>query len=306
MNVVSQIASDDQYHYGFNGQMKTNEWAGVGNHNTALFWEYDTRTGARLNKDPVVHASLSPYSTFARNPIMFSDILGKDTIKAPIGIPSNPQPLPIVEISYKQQMARLASANATGGLLGGDGNLNLMQAASQNIGRNDEMRERADNAEQAGLVWFGVGTSVIGGGAGVYGGIFGIGTELWGTKAMLSFGSQGLINGWREIDYADVAGDAFATPGLNALWSGTVDFKPFADKNEVRVQGIFNSKTTLQFGTDASVGFTFGAIGDQAWKPLTPFLKTTTEKSIIFLSTQSAISVGQQGAGKIISDTQTK
>jgi hypothetical protein len=80
MNVVSQIASDDQYHYGFNGQMKTNEWAGVGNHNTALFWEYDTRTGVRMNRDPKGTVWESPYSTFGRNPIRFSDNLG-DTIK---------------------------------------------------------------------------------------------------------------------------------------------------------------------------------------------------------------------------------
>jgi hypothetical protein len=76
MNVVSQIASDDQYHYGFNGQMKTNEWAGIGNHNTALFWEYDTRTGVRMNRDPKGTAWESSYSTHSRNPIWFSDRYG--------------------------------------------------------------------------------------------------------------------------------------------------------------------------------------------------------------------------------------
>jgi hypothetical protein len=76
MNVVSQIASDDQYHYGFNGQMKVNEWAGVGNRNTAMFWEYDTRTGMRLNQDPRGSVWESPYSTFGRNPIWKLDPLG--------------------------------------------------------------------------------------------------------------------------------------------------------------------------------------------------------------------------------------
>ena len=37
----------DKYRFGFNGQEKVNEIAGVGNHNTALFWEYDTRTAQR-------------------------------------------------------------------------------------------------------------------------------------------------------------------------------------------------------------------------------------------------------------------
>ena len=27
--------------------MKTNELGGIGNHNTAMFWEYDTRLGRR-------------------------------------------------------------------------------------------------------------------------------------------------------------------------------------------------------------------------------------------------------------------
>jgi hypothetical protein len=74
--VVASITSDDDYHYGFNGQMKTNEWAGKGNHNTALFWEYDTRTGRRLNKDPKTNTWESPYATFGGNPIWRSDVLG--------------------------------------------------------------------------------------------------------------------------------------------------------------------------------------------------------------------------------------
>jgi hypothetical protein len=37
------------YRYGFNGQEKSDEIAGEGNHNTAEFWEYDTRTGRRWN-----------------------------------------------------------------------------------------------------------------------------------------------------------------------------------------------------------------------------------------------------------------
>jgi hypothetical protein len=42
----------DRYRFGFNGQEKVNEIAGVGNHNTAEFWEYDTRLGRRWNLDP--------------------------------------------------------------------------------------------------------------------------------------------------------------------------------------------------------------------------------------------------------------
>jgi hypothetical protein len=73
---VSEICSDDDYHYGFNGKMKVNEIAVVGNHNTAFYWEYDTRTGKRGNLDPIKDPWQSSYSTIACNPILFSDAFG--------------------------------------------------------------------------------------------------------------------------------------------------------------------------------------------------------------------------------------
>jgi RHS repeat-associated protein len=68
------------YRYGFNGQEKSDEIAGNGNHNTAEFWEYDTRLGRRWNLDPRSNVSISSYSAFSNNPIAFSDPLG-DTVK---------------------------------------------------------------------------------------------------------------------------------------------------------------------------------------------------------------------------------
>lgn len=50
--------------------------AGVGNWNTAQFWEYNTRTCLRINKDPIVNPRLSPYSSFNLNPICYADRLG--------------------------------------------------------------------------------------------------------------------------------------------------------------------------------------------------------------------------------------
>jgi len=38
---------NDKYRFSFDGQEKTNEWAGVGNHYTAQFWEYDARVARR-------------------------------------------------------------------------------------------------------------------------------------------------------------------------------------------------------------------------------------------------------------------
>jgi RHS repeat-associated protein len=61
------------YRYGFNGQEKVDEIAGVGNHNTALFWEYDTRLGRRWNVDPVDQVGVSNYACFGNNPIAYND-----------------------------------------------------------------------------------------------------------------------------------------------------------------------------------------------------------------------------------------
>ncbi len=69
----------ENYKYGFNGQERDNEIAGVGNINTAEFWEYDTRLGRRWNLDPVEH-NVSGYSTFMNNPIIYSDPDGADTM----------------------------------------------------------------------------------------------------------------------------------------------------------------------------------------------------------------------------------
>ncbi len=68
------------YRFGFNTQEKVDEVSGDGNHNTALFWEYDTRLGRRWNRDPKPNPSISDYVCFGNNPILNSDLLG-DTLK---------------------------------------------------------------------------------------------------------------------------------------------------------------------------------------------------------------------------------
>jgi hypothetical protein len=69
-------ASGFAYRYGFNGQEKVDEIAGVGNHNSALYWEYDTRLGRRWNVDPVDQVNISNYAVMYNNPIIFNDVLG--------------------------------------------------------------------------------------------------------------------------------------------------------------------------------------------------------------------------------------
>lgn len=66
------------YRYGFNKQEKSPEV--FENSTTAMFWEYDSRTGRRWNVDLKPNVGISTYSTFANNPIFYSDPLGDTTV----------------------------------------------------------------------------------------------------------------------------------------------------------------------------------------------------------------------------------
>jgi len=78
-DVVTTVCNNDYYRYGYNGQMKTNEMAGLGNWYTAENWEYGTREARRKNKDDKANnPSVSTYSVFDNNPIWKNDPLGDD------------------------------------------------------------------------------------------------------------------------------------------------------------------------------------------------------------------------------------
>lgn len=84
MLMPGRTSSSEDYRYGFNGQEKTDEIAGAGNHTTAEFWEYDTRLGRRWNVDPKPIPAISNYAVFVNNPILYSDSKGDS-----IGVPKN-------------------------------------------------------------------------------------------------------------------------------------------------------------------------------------------------------------------------
>jgi RHS repeat-associated protein len=52
-SVVSRVCNGESYRYGFNGQMKVNEWAGLGNHLDFKFRGYDSRVGRFSAVDPL-------------------------------------------------------------------------------------------------------------------------------------------------------------------------------------------------------------------------------------------------------------
>ena len=73
-----KYSSANGYRYGFNGQEKDNEVYGIGNLNTAEYWEYDARIGRRWNLEPLISQfpELSPYNTMNNNPILNDDLKG--------------------------------------------------------------------------------------------------------------------------------------------------------------------------------------------------------------------------------------
>jgi YD repeat-containing protein len=78
MAIVERTWKSEEYRYGFNTQEKDFEIDKSGNHTTAEFWEYDSRSGRRWNVDPVVKPWESLYACLSNSPIWIQDILGDD------------------------------------------------------------------------------------------------------------------------------------------------------------------------------------------------------------------------------------
>jgi hypothetical protein len=121
------------YAFGFNGQIKTDNISGEGNHNTALFWEYDTRLGRRWNVDPVDQISLSNYACFGNNPISRIDPMGNTTVACSrnpsdgqvhtvegISGSGNSQEMPAV-VCHAKPKATAATSSGAGSSTGGGG-----------------------------------------------------------------------------------------------------------------------------------------------------------------------------------------
>ena len=177
-HVATICDGGDDYRFGFNGQEKVNEIAGIGNHNTALYWEYGTREGRRWNRDPVVNPSVSPYAVFDGNPILKNDPLGNCTecpLKTSNGMRyAQPDKSKVAELEdvvvSPQNLAKgeQTEINATGGLIGGNGGLNIWQAANQDIGRNEVGRRKVEWTNQMIMGQFTLGAAVMAGATGVF------------------------------------------------------------------------------------------------------------------------------------------
>ena len=85
MLMPGRAGSTPEYRYGFNGMEKDDEVSGEGNSYTTYFRHYDPRLVRFKSLDPAKskYPSMSPYSAFGGNPIIFNDPNG-DTLKLTI------------------------------------------------------------------------------------------------------------------------------------------------------------------------------------------------------------------------------
>jgi|GEM_PF-2613831 len=74
--------TNDFYRYGFNGQMKNNEWAGVGNYLDFKFRGYNSRTGRFISVDPLFekYPWNSDYAFAANKVINSMDLEGLEAV----------------------------------------------------------------------------------------------------------------------------------------------------------------------------------------------------------------------------------
>ncbi|BDS10668.1 hypothetical protein [Aureispira anguillae] len=77
-DIKERSFSTDLYRFAFNGQEKSPEISN--GHQTAKFWEYDSRIARRWNLDPRPVTSFSPYSVFGGNPIFNTDVKGDSAV----------------------------------------------------------------------------------------------------------------------------------------------------------------------------------------------------------------------------------
>ena len=87
-DVVTSVCNEDRYHYGFNGKMKDNEWAGVGNHIDFKFRGYDPRIARFILSDPLTkhYPYYSSYQFAGNSPIKNIDLEGLEPCSADIHI----------------------------------------------------------------------------------------------------------------------------------------------------------------------------------------------------------------------------
>lgn len=139
--------------------MKVNEWAGIGNHYTAKFWEYDPRTGRRDNPDPHPTVGISPYAAYGNNPIWRQDVLGNTDKPKVIGTTS----AVVKELTDEQITSQLDAHKISG-------KTNLSNAYLVNLVSQEKVSltlyDKDGNKKYGGVTTIGIGHTVHSGAIG--------------------------------------------------------------------------------------------------------------------------------------------
>lgn len=311
---MSSLMGD--YRFGFNGQERTDEVYGKSILYSALHWEYDSRTGRRWNLDPAPQIRISDYATFRNNPLRNTDPFGNTAGEYTKDLESG---------EYKKfsttgddegiDFIYSGNTNEDGSFT--SSRVDVMENGSRinTIINNSDGTSRApyksygfssaQNQAAAGSM-LSLSVGALTGGAlsatGLSTGFIAV-PELGQTlinfsyqafsRGMVEFAAQATINGFNEVDYADVGMSMFLTPGAYAIAGGILDWRPNSQNTDIlRISGINKSlgETAIDFSTRAS----FGQMGAQRYHA--PLLKQLDAPQLNFL-----FSLPFTNAGKLVS-----
>lgn len=275
---------DDDYRFGFNGQMKDNEVKGIGNSLEFKYRIYDSRLGKFLSVDPLFakYAGLSTYAYAGNNPIFAKDLEGGEpksfmsewarkgtqaqysTVTAEkvfdkvtnqhwtiFHTNNNPKTYyygdPVTGANRDFE-ADLAHYRKTGKWRGSQIEFKTadQQADEQRVKNAEDFR----NAMGVGMA-FAVAAPVA-----IYSApALGLSTLVKGAiSTSVQYGLRG------EVDIPDVVGDACLSPGFSALLGSTVDITVGGDKNKIELAGMNKDNTAV--GAEFVNSLMWGKVSD--------------------------------------------
>jgi len=293
----------NDYRFGFNGQEKDREIYNNESTTTAMFWEYDGRIGRRWNLDPEPQVNMSDYSCFGNNPISMVDPLGnsKDWVEKTdaSGNKSSEWDKDVTSKDDKDLKSGDKYLGKLGTEVAADGTIDILRSnGTRGKGLmtlstfkfdGGKMSEHARTISNPGAksVYEGqaafmnspatkIGVALMAAPFAFSGGLLASSEFMFG-KAVISAGTQAILNKG-NIDILDVGLDATLAPGAGLYLGGVADVTPFG---ESKFSWIGGNKSLGQAGLDIATGSLSGKIGNCSYSKISPFLKNTTEKTLM-------------------------
>jgi RHS repeat-associated protein len=281
-----------------NGQEKDDEIAsGL---YTAEYWEYDSRLSRRWNLDPVDQVSISNYATFRNDPIRYADPNGAEAEDKRLFDRKSGK-----QVGYEKDLNGTDYITDEYGHFTDDGKGFISEvtvkpqdrdAVAQNAQRIDNSRASSRAMSHSmdqfskGLLFgsFAIAAAPLLPYALPAVAEGGVGSFLSGAalRTSIDAAAQMAVNNGdvSKLDVGDALMSGFLTPGGSAILGGGIDFKPFAEANQLRVmginkgigEGVFDAAGKYVFGRSGPIGKQFGKLGGEFTKltgsPLAPLI----------------------------------